>query len=224
MIDILNHYFWQSLPKSNGFATHKGLENKVDARGKLKPYAGNTTVFLLDDTVKEALAVLQDSLYESVPDMLAEPLQTDTFHITLHSLVDGLPGTPGLAESMDAAAEKAKVLLESWKDGPALCMQTSWMFNMVNTSIVLGLMPADPQSWQWLDEMYTALEEIVPLGYAMTPHITMAYYRPGVYEEADKIRLGTVLRNIDMELTLPMSALVLQNFTDMNHYQTVARK
>lgn len=221
MINLLEHYFWQSLPQTAGFTTHKGLESKVDAGGKLKPYAGNTTVFLLDDTLQDTLAALQDSLYEKVPDMLAEPLKKDTFHMTLHSLVDGIPDMPGLEEKMDAAAEKAKVLLDKWKDGPDLHMRTSWLFNMMNTSIVLGLMPADPQSWQWLDEMYTALEAVVPLGYAMTPHITMAYYRPGVYEEADKIRLGTALRNVDMELSLPQSALVLQNFTDMNHYQTV---
>ena len=221
MINILEHYFWQSLPRTTGFTTHKGLESKVDTAGKLKPYAGNTTVFLLDDTVQDALAALQDSLYEKVPDMLAEPLQKDTFHMTLHSLADGVPDMPGLGEKMDAAAQKATMLLESWKHGPDLKMRTSWLFNMMNTSIVLGLMPADAQSWQRLDEMYTALEAVVPLGYAMTPHITMAYYRPGAYEEADKLRLGAVLRNIDMELILPMSALVLQNFTDMNHYTTI---
>ena len=221
MIDILENYFWRSLPDSWGFTTNPNLESKVDASGKLKPYPGNTTVFLLEDTTKQALGELQDSLYGAVPDMLAQPLQEDTFHMTLHSLVDGLPGTPHLSENMETAAQKARALLDMWKDGPDLHMQTSWLFNMVNTSVVLGLMPADRQTWRRLAEMYTDLEAVVPLGYAMTPHITMAYYRPGAYGEDDKIRLGRTLRNVDMDLTIPMSSLVLQNFSDMNHYTTI---
>ena len=72
-----------------------------------------------------------------------------------------------------------------------------------------------------LDEMYTLLEDVVHLGYALTPHITMAYFLPGTYSEEQVQRLSKVLRNVDLEITLDMKNLVLQNFTDMNHYKTV---
>lgn len=222
MIDILEHYFWRSVPEEDTFTTSQGLKNKVDEAGNLKPFRGNTTVFLLDEDTKQKLRFLQDSLYRTVPDMLAKPLQEDTFHMTLHSLEDDPPDTPGLEERMAAAAEKAEVLLKAWKDDTVLHMKTSWLFNMVNTSIVLGLMPADPDSWHRLNDMYMALEEVKPLGYPMTPHITMAYYRPGVYDRAQMDRLCAALQNVDLEITLPMRALVLQDFTDMNHYLTVS--
>ena len=221
MIDILENYFWRSIQEDNTFETNRNLNQKVDETGRIQPYKGNTTVFLLDKDTKKKLKQLQDLLYQAVPEMLAERLQEDTFHMTLHSLEDDKPDVPGLAERMAEAACKAEALIKAWKGGPSLQMKTSWLFNMVNTSIVLGLMPADSESWHRLDEMYLALEEVKPLGYNMTPHITMAYLRPGVYDRTQMDRLRNTLQNVDMEITLPMKALVLQNFTDMNHYETV---
>lgn len=221
MIDILENYFWRSIPEDNTFQTNRNLTQKVDGAGRIQPYKGNTTVFLLDKDTKKNLKQLQDLLYQAVPEMLAERLQEDTFHMTLHSLEDDKPDTPGLAERMAEAARKADALLKDWKNSPPLRMLTSWLFNMVDTSIVLGLMPADPDSWHRLDEMYMALEAVKPLGYDMTPHITMAYYRPGIYDRTQMDRLRNVLQNVDMEITLPMKALVRQNFADMNHYETV---
>ena len=72
-----------------------------------------------------------------------------------------------------------------------------------------------------LDEMYTLLEDVVHLGYALTPHITMAYFLPGTYTPAQVQRLSAALRNVDIEITLDMKNLVFQNFTDMNHYETL---
>jgi len=92
---------------------------------------------------------------------------------------------------------------------------------MVNTSIVLGLQPADEESWRRLDEMYTTLEDVVHLGYALTPHITMAYFLPGTYGSDQVQRLSAALRNVELEITLDMKNLVLQEFFDMNHYETV---
>lgn len=53
-------------------------------------------------------------------------------------------------------------------------MMTTWVFNMVNTSSVLGLKPADEESLRRLDEIYTTQEDVVRLGYALTPHVTKA--------------------------------------------------
>lgn len=72
-----------------------------------------------------------------------------------------------------------------------------------------------------LDEMYTLLEDVVHLGYALTPHITMAYFLPCTYTPAQVQRLSAALRNVDIEITLDMKNLVFQNFTDMNHYETL---
>ena len=221
MINTLDDYICCSMPRWGDFTTNPNLRKKVDDTGKLLPFVGNTAVFLLDDESKEKLRHLQEELYRAAPDMLAQPLQMSTFHMTLHDLANGTPGQPGLDDYMRYAQEKASQILSGWKETPPLRMKTSWLFNMVNTSIVLGLKPADGESWRRLDEMYTALEDVAALGYALTPHITVAYFLPGTYTREQVQRLCAALRGVDMEITLDMKNLVLQKFWDMNHYETV---
>lgn len=221
MINTLDDYICRSMPQWGDFTTNPNLRKKVDDEGNLLPFLGNTVVFLLDDDTKEKLRQLQDSLYQAAPEMLAQPLQMSTFHMTLHDLANGTPGQPGLQDHMNYTRERVLQILPGWKDAPPLRMQATWLFNMVSTSIVLGLKPADGESWHRLDEMYTALEAVVPLGYALTPHITMGYFLPGTYSSEQVRRLSGALRNVDLEITLDTQDLVLQNFTDMNHYETV---
>lgn len=221
MINTLDDYICNSLPQWGDFTTNPNLRKKVDDGGKLLPFTGNTVVFLLDGDTKDKLRQLQEALYRAAPDMLAEPLQLSTFHMTLHDLANGTPGQPGLDGYMRYTQERASQMLAGWKAAPPLRMKTTWLFNMVNTSIVLGLAPADEDSRHRLDGMYTALEAVVQLGYALTPHITMAYFRPGTYNSEQVRRLSAALRNVELEITLDMKKLVLQEFSDMNHYATV---
>lgn len=221
MINTLDHYICDSLPHRGDFTTNPNLEKKVDDRGNLLPFVGNTVVFLLNDETKSRLRDLQEGLYAAAPDMLAEKLQMPTFHMTLHDLANGTPDNPELPERMERTEAGAGEILRRFADRTPLRMKTTWLFNMVNTSIVLGLAPADGDTWQRLDDMYTALEAVVPLGYGLTPHITMAYFRPGTYTQEQVAALRNALTQVDMEVTLSMEDLVLQNFSDMNHYTTV---
>lgn len=221
MINTLDDYICHSLPQWGDFTTNPNLQKKVDDEGNLLPFLGNTVVFLLEDDTKEKLQQIQESLYQAAPDMLAQPLQMSTFHMTLHDLANGTPEQPGLQDYISYTQERVSQILPGWKDAPPLRMKTTWLFNMVNTSIVLGLAPADVGSWHRLDEMYTILEDVVHLGYALTPHITMAYFLPGTYRPEQVQRLSAVLRNVDLNITLDMKNLVLQSFADMNHYDTI---
>lgn len=221
MINTLDDYICRSLPQWGDFTTNPNLRKKVDAAGNLLPFLGNTVVFLLEDDTKESLRHLQESLYQAAPDMLAQPLQMSTFHMTLHDLANGTPEQAGLQEYMRYTMDQVLQILPDWKDAPPLRMKTTWLFNMVNTSVVLGLAPADDDSWRRLDEMYMALESVVNLGYAMTPHITMAYFLPGTYSSEQVQQLSAVLRTVDLDIALDMKNLVLQEFFDMNHYETV---
>lgn len=221
MINTLDDYICCSMPWQGGFVTNPNLEKKVDAEGKLLPYAGNTAVFLLDDATKQKLRAIQETLYAAAPEMLAERLQVSTFHMTLHDLVNGVPEQDSLSEQMQESEKRAAEMILRWKDHDPLRMKTTWLFNMVNTSIVLGLAPADEDSWRRLDEMYMALETVVPLGYGLTPHITMAYFRPGSYAQEQVCRLRAALQETQLDVTLSMGDLVLQRFTDMNHYSTI---
>lgn len=232
MIELLKHYIDRSLPelaetspqfekdKLRAFQTSRNLRQKVQGK-TLLPYFGNTTVFLLDDDIKRQLSVLQEELYQKAGWMLSDKLKQETFHMTLHDLVNGPELTGDLQRQMREAEQKTKSLLAGWRDQFPLQMEATWMFNMVNTSIVLGLAPADNDSWERLDAMYTALHEVVPLNHGLTPHITMAYYRPDTYTVYDLKCLKEALHPVELKITLQMKDLVFQSFTDMNSYQTI---
>lgn len=220
MLNLLEDYISRSLPEQGEFQTNPNLLKKVDWDGNFLPFYGNTVVFLLDDGVKEDLRMLQEQLQDAAGWMLSQPLNPETFHVTLHDLVNGSEKTLSLCQRMEETEQKAKALLAQWANMPPLRMKTTWLFNMVNTSIVLGLAPAEEETALRLDAMYTALESVVPLGYGLTPHITMAYFRPGSYSAAQLQGLRNVLCPIHLELQLDLGKLVYQRFSDMNHYTT----
>lgn len=218
MINLLKDYIFRSLPDREDFSTNPNLRKKVSEGGDFLPFYGNTLVFDLSDETKEQLQLLQASLYRSAGWMLSRQLDPSTFHMTLHDLVNGPERTPALQHRMTEAETAAKQLMPYWQNQPPLRMKTTWLFNMVNTSIVLGLEPADEDSLRRLDEMYMSLETVVPLGYALTPHITMAYFLPGTYTRYDLDCLRKALQPVELDISLNLSDLYYQEFTDMNHY------
>lgn len=222
MLNILESYIRNSLPGEGEFATNPNLAQKVDEKGEFLPFAGNTVVFLLPEDVKAQLEKLREDLYRAAPEMLARRLQTPTFHMTLHDLVNGPGELAALEERMREVEIPVRNLLAKWRGQAPLRMRGTWVFNMVNTSLVLGLAPADEECWRRLDGMYCDLERVLCLGYGLTPHITLAYYRPGVYAAETVRRLREALGPVELELELRMEDLVLQTFEDMNHYFTAA--
>lgn len=218
MLNLLDGYIQNSLPDWGNFSTNSNLCRKVDSGGHFLPFYGNTMVFLLDDKTRSKLLMLQNELYNAAGGILSDRLDASTFHMTLHDLINAPEQTNVLQSRMLETKEKVKVLAAQWRDNPPLRMRTTWLFNMVNTSVVLGLTPADEGSWQRLDVMYMELEKVVPLGYGMTPHITMAYFRPGVYSFEQYLPLKSTLKPVEWNVEMKMDQLVYQEFTDMNHY------
>lgn len=221
MIDLLDDYVWRSLPMQSDFRTNPKLRKKVSEQGKILPFYGNTIVFDLDEDTKMSLRCLQEELYRKAGWMLAQKLDSETFHMTLHDLVSASELTEDLQYWMKEAKVKVKPILESWKEQPPLRMKATWLFNMVNTSIVLGLAPADEKTWHRLDEMYMELDSEVHLGYALTPHITMAYFKPDTYTQYDLNYLRQALHPVELAIELRLENLFYQEFSDMNHYKTV---
>lgn len=219
MIWILEDYISRSLPEGGDFHTNPKLMQKVDARGNFLPFYGNTVVFDLDEATKLFLQRLQEELYRNAGWMLSKKLDPSTFHMTLHDLENGTQRSEDLKHRMEMAEGNVKGILKTWEGQSPLRMKATWMFNMVNTSIVLGLAPADEVSWRRLDEMYMTLETVVPLGYGLTPHITMAYLKPGTYSYYDLNCLRKALGPVELETELRFENLFYQEFSDMNHYE-----
>lgn len=219
MINLLEDYISRSLPEWGDFSTNPNLSKKVNQTGDFLPFYGNTIVFDLESDTKKALQSLQAVLYQSAGWMLSRKLNPSTFHMTLHDLVNASELTDDLKNRMREAENSVRKILAQWEGQQPLHMKATWLFNMVNTSLVLGLSPADEDSRRRLDEMYMVLETVVPLGYALTPHITMAYFKPGTYTQYDLNYLRQALHPVELDVELRFEKLVYQKFTDMNHYE-----
>lgn len=216
MLNTLRHCRENSVPEF--LETAPGLSEKVDAAGQLLPFPGNTVVFLLDTSTKKQLSVLQDALYDRCGDLLAQRLHPDTFHVTLHDLANG--ECLFQKEEMAMGAKEILDRIRSARNSP-IPMKAACCFNMVNTSIVLLLEPANDDAWQQLDDLYMQFQQVRPLPYALTPHITLAYFRPGSYSESQTHGLRSALTSVELDLILEPRQLVLQDFSHMNAYNTI---
>lgn len=211
-----------SLPHSGPLTTNPNLAQKVSPAGVPEPFMGSTVVFTLPDEIKDVIGCIQDVLYESCGDILAEPLAKSSFHITLHDLVNGKP-SPGLERRIRDIRERASgQVREIAARGGTVRLHSTYLFNMVNTSMVLGFAPADEESCGKLMGYYEALQDVVCLGYPLTPHVTLAYFRPGTIGEEPLSRLRQAVDRINSRekvcFELPVSRLEYQLFSSMNCY------
>ena len=212
-----------SLPHQGGFMTRESLRDKVSPEGTLTPFFGSTVIWELDDASRQALAEHQALLYDRCAACLAEPLRPDTFHVTLHDLVSD---PDALAIETDAArtAAQAEAILASQRAAgfPAVHLRSTAMFSMVATSMVMGFAPQTEADCAVLMGLYEAFHAVQPLAWQLTPHVTLAYYRPGEISA----QAGSALRSaIAASAALPPVSVVLQpeqlrvsRFRDMNHY------
>jgi hypothetical protein len=98
---------------------------------------------------------------------------------------------------------------------------------MVNTSLVLGLVPIDEGEHQKLMELYGIADEVKRAQYPLTPHITLGYYSIHGFDEKVAKELETIVRRLNrkdsMEILLDTDKLYYQRFTSMNRYENVVR-
>ncbi|MDE7261365.1 MAG: hypothetical protein K2N78_04790 [Oscillospiraceae bacterium] len=215
-------FIYDSLPHDRALETNAGLPLKVGRGGKMEPFMGNTVVFPLPEQTKQGIARIQKRLYQACAPALAEPLEVSSFHITLHDLLNGKPSRE-LEERMgrlrNAALERVRRIAERRE---TIRLQSTALFNMVNTSMVLGFAPADEESCERLMTYYEMMQGIVRLDYPLTPHVTVAYFRPGTIsvEAVEKLReaVDEAGRWERLQVALPAAILEYQVFSDMNHY------
>lgn len=231
---LLSDYEWRTAWKyeriSGSFHTHDGLANKVRPDGSYAPFFGSTVVFTADDHCIRTFQEMQTALHDRLGDVLAEPLPASTLHLTLHDLVSPEMCASGPAdqesysrEVADSLSKAEKVVREIKSEylGEKIVFEADRIVNMVAKSLVLLLRPHSEQDYELLLEMYRCFDGIVSLPYELTPHITLAYFRPGMI---DGDRLGSVVEQIQVSgndtclFEFPVEALTVQVFRDMKSY------
>ena len=209
----------------NYVTTSLSLAQKVNENNQFNEFYGDTVVFNLDDSTKEKIDSYVKQLYECAPECFAEQLVPHTYHMTLHDLSN----SHELWHVSDKVFEneiKMIELLEEKKVKPqTIRMKTKYVFNMVHTSLVFGLYPADEEEYGKLMELYSMVDEVQQLNYLFTPHITLAYYNRYGFDVTAAKKLEAVIKELNekepFEIVLNTKELYYQKFTSMNQYYDV---
>ena len=227
-LDRINSFEWKKWSFGWGnFQSNPSLGKKVQPDNLFRPFYGDTVVFNLNDGIKEQLAKWLDKLYAEVPECLCERLVDSTFHMTLHDLSNSEVFSD-IAEEVARNKEKIQGLRKNIEPFAEIKMRTKCIFNMVNTSLVLGLYPANAQEHEKLVKLYEVFNEVKELPYPLTPHITLAYYNVHGFNEASARKLEELVYQLnsseleaEIEVTLEAKELYYQQFESMNHYQNI---
>lgn len=219
-LDRINSFEKKELSLGEGdFAGNPSIKKKVDENNEFQAFYGDTVVFNIDDATKEKLAACVERLYELVPECFCEKLVSNTFHMTLHDLSN----SPILEEvAVEIFCNELKVV-EACKNIAAvkIKMRSKHIFNMVNTSLVMGLYPVNENEYAKLMRLYSVFDEVKELSYPLTPHITLAYYNVNGFDAEAARKLETIVRELnedEMEIELDIKELYYQKFRSMNDY------
>ncbi len=221
----LDSYSRDSLRADCELNTSAGLRDKVEPSGALRPFAGNTVVFELPEETRDAIGRMQARLLAACGGLLAGRLDPQTFHVTLHDLCAGPPSgelEQRVRDTQGAALERVRAIARA---GGAVEMRSTVAFQLACTSIVVGFVPVDERGCRKLGEWYDAFQDVVLLERPLTPHVTLAYFRPETLCAESVNRLRAVLEQINagppLRVRLEAARLRYQVFSDMNHYRSV---
>lgn len=212
-----------SLPHDGWLVTKPLLVEKVAPDGELRPFFGNTMIFDLPAHTQLDVARMQTLLHHRCAPCLAHPLTPSTLHLTLHDLLNGVDQA-ALAEAVARTGAQAKAILAQQREAalPPIHLTSTAAFNMTSGSVALGFAPDTEADCAAIMSMHARYQEVVALNYPLTPHVTLAYYRPGSYGPDTVAALADVLREINalpkVRITLDAQALHYYVFEDMNTY------
>lgn len=206
------------------FQANSSLCKKVNSDNTFKNFYGDTVVFKLDSAVKNKLEKLVDLLYAAAPECFCQRLKADTYHVTLHDLCS----SENFSEvEHEIAANSDAIRQSAWKEYATakIKFRSNFIFNMVCTSLVLGVCPADEGDYTRITQLYNVIDAIKPLGYPFTPHITLAYFNFNGFNARSAEKLQKIVNRLNGEIQIDFHAqgLYYQHFDSMNRYTDVFR-
>lgn len=222
---------FDSVPYEDEFGLPPSLNEKVCAQtGQLRPFFGSTVAYFLSNFPeggKETVAQVSNSLYRDFAHALAEPLPLELAHVTLHDLYAS-PVLESIWHQLEASVSRVNYLVERARAIGPMRLQCTAVFNLMNTSIVIGLAAADADEHAKLLAARELFDELVP-GAAFTPHITLAYYRPGASSWLDpqalRARLAELTQQVvGVPVVLQPQELFGLHFDSMKNYWPISAR
>lgn len=204
------------------------VKDKVNEDRTFRHFIGDTVVFDLDDSQKNFVQNhYVEPLYRLAGDCFAEKFKEHTLHMTLHDLNSSAQADIAVMQKMfETEVILAQRLREAEFNPECINMITTCVFNMVNTSLVLGLRPKTEDDYNKLMKLYYFVEDICCLPYPLTPHITLAYYNQNGFAGAKLQEIERVvndLNNNNFEIILSTDRLYYQRFINMNTFFNIMR-
>lgn len=206
----------------------KNQTDKIRKDGFFETMLGDTVTFSLPGDFRKALGAVRDALYHDFRNLLSQPLPDHTLHITLHDLSHSpLDQMNQIAETIKAHRPQVEQILRQLRilyPRPIRLRPTN-LISMVGRSVVLLFEPATDADCMALTDMYRRFDAVVPLPYALTPHVTLAYYKPQAIADRDARALGEAFGRILR--AHPLSEIALETgwldhrcFTSMASYMS----
>ncbi|MBQ8300101.1 MAG: ligT like phosphoesterase [Clostridia bacterium] len=208
------------------FFPSDSVRSKVDETSTFRNFFGDTVVFNLDDEQKHFIKEhFIAPLYLAAPECLAEQLNEQTLHMTLHDLnASNNCDASFLQKMFDTEILLSEVIRQANIQPQTITMTPTFVFNMVNTSLVLGLLPKTDKDYRNLMYLYSLIESVHSLPYPLTPHITLAYFNHNEFAGDSLYTLqnavNAVNASIDRQFDICLSTenLYYQKFISMNDY------
>ena len=196
---------------------------KVNADGTFSSFIGDTVVFDLEQSQKHFIKTHYiEPLYSVSWNCFAEKFYESTLHMTLHDLNSSQYNDFAVMQKMfETEVELARRLRDVAHKPDDIHMVTTCVFNMVNTSLVLGLKPKTEEDYGKLMKLYYLVDEVCQLPYPLTPHITLAYYNRYGFEGEQLGEIERVVNEMNrdsFEITLSTGKLYYQKFLNMNEF------
>ncbi len=227
---------WKYEPIRGSFHTADSLISKVRSDGGYAPFPGSTAVFRPGKKCLRIIRMMQSVLRGKLEEtgMLADVLPASVIHMTLHDLVSPEIRVSRseeeyereIADSIKRAAGIVEDIRREYA-GRRITMVSDRIVNMVSKSLVLLLKPQTEQDYELLLEMYRRFDVIRELPYPLTPHITLAYFKPGML---DGDQLGRVVELAQIHpdnapvFEFCSESLTAQRFSDMRTYRDVPER
>lgn len=207
----------------------QSLTGKVSECGALLPFFGDTITIPIAARDAVFLSLLQSKMYQSIGDMLAEPLMAKHFHVTLHDLSSGSSESDlhfvmgnNRARCRDIFRETSSYLFDN-PDCINVNIRAERIFPCCNISLILALLPDKDRDYRIMMNLYNLFDDVVYLDYWLRIHVTLAYFKPSVFTGEQIARMLAALREmegLDRSITLDMKKVAYQHFTSMNSYRT----
>jgi hypothetical protein len=209
------------------FIVPQHLADKITPEGKLKPFYGDTTIIFTTEEQYKPLFEIKEKLEEGFGDILADSLDNDQLHMTMHDLSNGMD-EDGLRSRLKHNRVKTELVLNEldnfFETNPKLRyvkMKMNLVYPSGNIAVLAAMHPVSILDFNVLMNVYNMFNSVIELDYIFRPHITLGYFKPLNLDKDVLKKLAEFMMEqsrTDITVTVDLKKIVYKRFYDMNHY------